>query len=769
VSFRLRSVARGASFLCLALSLTAEENPRFLLSAPQVMKTGWNARILKHHDLNQDGLEDLAYYNLDRSRIEFLYRTKNGKIPVRVRSAQPDRWEPPLEDAPYVKEFLFISEELTTFAFGDLNDDGSTDLVRGSPEDGLRIHFRTKDNKWSKPIEIESKTLKTHSRAIKVVGKSKGSPARIFLFTEDGLEILPFAKGKPVYPSKLFREDAQRANGLDLLDLDEDGHLDWLYSTPGSERSLRIRHGGPDGFGPERSFELALGSSFNPLPKGKRGKGPVRFSAIDRLSGEAMVFSFSKERPDEQDGLAVSNFDVFPQDQKRTSWVYSDFDGDGKKDVVTASSTKGEILYLSGRGSMSFSNPVSYPSLNGITSICSVRLSPKAVGLLVLSPEENLVGLTHFRRERGSSKCSFAFPVPIPVKGETVGAYSADVDDDGKDEIILIVEEKSDFVMQVWQVKGQKSFNLLSEMDLDFRREPSGVFPCLLDGDESIDFLVLSEREPSLVLLNEGEGKFKESCKDSSIRKSVLSELVPSRIGTADLDGDGKPELLVAGKGQVRALNWSKDDLIVSQQFNATEPQGDLTVPVFLDLDGNGKTELLYYHSGGYWEALEKDAGETYRSAYKMEDEPVLPGKTAVDSSNGKHSLLVFGKSALQLIGKDEGRLALQVESRYLTDLPKIEHAAVDWGDFNHDGKLDLLCIDGRRHFLEFLAFDEQKKQWKSVLHFKVFEENLHYQGKKGAAFEPREGYVLDLNGDGRDDIVFLVHDRLLCYYQETP
>ena len=765
----LRPFAFGASFFCLAAGLAGEDSPRFLLSAPQVMKAGWNARILKHHDLNQDGLADLAYYNLDRSRIEFLYRTKDGKVPPRVRSAQPDRWEPPLEDAPYVKEYLFISEELTTFAFGDLNDDGSTDLVRGSPEDGLLVHFRTKDNKWSKPVEIETKTLKAHSQAVKVMGKSKDSPARIFLFTEEGLEILPFAKGKPLYPSALFREDSKRANGLDLIDLDEDGHLDWLYSTPGSERSLRIRHGGPDGFGPERSFDLALGSSFNPLPKSKKSKLPVRFCAIDRLSREAMVFSFSKERGKEADGLAVSNFDVFPQDQKRTSWVYSDFDGDGKKDVVTASSTKGEILYLSGQGAMGFSNPVPYPSLNGITSISSVRLSPKTVGLLVLSPEENLVGLSHFKRERGASKGSFAFPVPIPVKGETVDAFSADVDGDRKDEIILVVEDGSDFALQVWQVKGQKAFNLLSEIELDFRREPSGVFPCLIDGDESVDFLVLSEREASLVLLNQGEGKFKESCQDSSIRKSVLSELVPSRLGTADLDGDGKPELLVAGKGQVRALNWSADELIVSQQFNASEPQGDLSVPVFLDLDGNGKTELLYYHSGGYWEALEKDSGKTYRSAYKMEDEPVLPGKTAVDSSGDAHSLLVFGDSALQIMTKGGGRLELKVESRYLTDLPKIEHAAVDWGDFNHDGKLDLLCIDGRRHFLEFLSFDAKSKQWKSVLHFKVFEENLHYQGKKGSAFEPREGYVLDLNGDGRDDIVFLVHDRLLCYYQDTP
>lgn len=764
-----RSFVCRVSFFCFAFGLTGEEKPRFLLSAPQVMKAGWNARILRHHDLNKDGLEDLAYFNLDRSRIEFLYRTKDGKAPPRVRSAQPDRWEPPLEDAPYVKEYLFVSDELTSFAFGDLNDDGAADLVRGSPEDGVFVHLRTKDDKWSEPMEIETKTLKAYSQAIKIMRKSGDSPARIFLFTEEGLEILPFGKGRPLYPSKLFREDAKRANGLDFLDLDGDGRLDWLYSKAGSDRSLRIRLGVSDGFGPERSFDLALGSSFNPLPKAKRGKAPVRFCAIDKLSGESLIFSFSKERKDDAEGLVVSNFDVFPQDQKRTSWVYADFDQDGQKDVVTASSTKGEVLFLAGQGSMGFSNPVAYPSLNGITCLSSVRLPSKEVGLLVLSPEENLVGLSHFKFEKEESKGNFDFPVPIPLKGEALDAFCIDVDGDEKDEVILVVEERSDFSLQIWQVKDRKSFALLSETELDFRREPSGVFPCLIDRDESMDLLVLSEREPSLVLLNQGEGKFKESNADSSIRKSVLAELVPSRLGTADLDGDGSPELLVAGKGQVRALNWSEGELIVTRQFNATEPQGDLSVPVFLDLDGNGKTELLYYHSGGYWEAIEKDAGNTYRSAYKMEDEPVLPLSVAVNSSGEAHSLLVFGNSALQLLNKEGRRLNLQVESRYLTDLPKVEHAAVDWGDFNHDGKPDLLCIDGRRHFLEFLAYDEKRKQWKSALHFKVFEENLHYQGKKGSAFEPREGYVLDLNGDGRDDIVFLVHDRLLCYYQETP
>ena len=74
---------------------------------------------------------------------------------------------------------------------------------------------------------------------------------------------------------------------------------------------------------------------------------------------------------------------------------------------------------------------------------------------------------------------------------------------------------------------------------------------------------------------------------------------------------------------------------------------------------------------------------------------------------------MVFGSSAIQLMKKEGRRLDLKIESRYLTDLPKVEHAAVDWGDFNHDGKPDLLCIDGRRHFLEFLAYDEKSKQWK--------------------------------------------------------
>ena len=65
--------------------------------------------------------------------------------------------------------------------------------------------------------------------------------------------------------------------------------------------------------------------------------------------------------------------------------------------------------------------------------------------------------------------------------------------------------------------------------------------------------------------------------------------------------------------------------------------------------------------------------------------------------------LLVLGNSGFQIITKpDKKTLSVNVESKYLTDLPKIRYNGIESGDFNNDGMPDLVCLDGKKVFWNF-------------------------------------------------------------------
>ena len=80
----------------------------FRLSPPEIVKASWNARSFLAEDLNKDGLTDLIFFNPEKSRIEILYRTVDGKVPERIVPVKQNRWDPFLEDAPYKKEYILV-------------------------------------------------------------------------------------------------------------------------------------------------------------------------------------------------------------------------------------------------------------------------------------------------------------------------------------------------------------------------------------------------------------------------------------------------------------------------------------------------------------------------------------------------------------------------------------------------------------------------------------------------------------------------------------
>jgi hypothetical protein len=82
-------------------------------------------------------------------------------------------------------------------------------------------------------------------------------------------------------------------------------------------------------------------------------------------------------------------------------------------------------------------------------------------------------------------------------------------------------------------------------------------------------------------------------------------------------------------------------------------------------------------------------------------------------------------------------------------------------GDFDHDGVPDVAVVDRDVPGVQIVAGGAQGLQ--RALSIPVFETPPRSQPGP----EPRELAVGDLDGDGRQDFVLIVHDRLLIYLQQ--
>ena len=86
-------------------------------------------------------------------------------------------------------------------------------------------------------------------------------------------------------------------------------------------------------------------------------------------------------------------------------------------------------------------------------------------------------------------------------------------------------------------------------------------------------------------------------------------------------------------------------------------------------------------------------------------------------------------------------------------------------GDLNQDGRKDLVFLETAKNYLELVIFD-RSGQLVPANRWQVFEERT-FRGRRSDQPEPREAMILDVTGDKKNDLVIIVHDRILVYPQE--
>jgi uncharacterized protein (DUF2141 family) len=232
-----------------------------------------------------------------------------------------------------------------------------------------------------------------------------------------------------------------------------------------------------------------------------------------------------------------------------------------------------------------------------------------------------------------------------------------------------------------------------------------------LDGDGDLDLLVGSKIEPS----DGTTGRIHVFENVGSARRPSFRERAPLAMSGAyhyapeagDLDGDGRPDLLVGtwnddvlhyrNMGAAGAAGPGQFELVAEPLVELT--RGSNSTPALGDVDGDGDLDLFVGEASGTINFY-RNAGTPKEPRFEL----VGDEWEGIDVGRRSHPSLVDldGDGDLDLvIGNEDGELRVwrnrgtPAEPRFLEEpsarLPRLPYAAPAFGDLDGDGALDLV------------------------------------------------------------------------------
>ena len=770
----LRRLGYGLALLA-ALSSGAAAEPALEFDGPQVLKLDWATRALNATDLNNDGLQDLALVNNDRAQLELLYQRDPQAPAERGKTALNGhkRWVPDVEDAGFERASIAIGFPVFDLAVGDLNGDGRDDLVYSAREVPLTVRYQGEDGKWNATQQFDGFDALGWKHTLKIADLDGDQRAELLVMSGDALRVFNQDDQGQLQQAELYYVSGDNPFNLLLEDVNEDGRLDVLYVTTQGDQSLVLREQlASGGFGAERRFVLqrpvravqALRSSE---------VGGVSFCALDSRNGGLEFFRLQPS-PDEASaaGTALPSPEIYPifkAGRQSASYALGDLDGDGQQDLLVANPDAAELVLFLQQGDH-FARPQRFPSLSAIRSITSGRFfSQPGEHVVVISAQENTLGLSHLNE---AGRLSFPRQLGISA-GDPLVCQAVDLDADGADELALVTELDGELVLTLAQPSDrnapQAAWTVRSRTSLTgVKRKPVAIRALDIFADGRRGLMVFVPREAPLLLAPKSADAFELAAlaEQSTLRESLLKGITQSQVSVFDVDGDGVNELIVGRTGYARALRVEAGELEMVDQFNARRGDDAVSAVVPIYADGQLAQLVFYVAAMGEFQALERDRDGVFR--YRSTE--------LVGTINLRHWQPLAGRSGSQghlFAGADRfWRLPTAAKGwtrvvldRYETRLEAVHYSDLHCADFDGDGLSELVALDGKRHLLELLA--QGAGDWGSRLYWQVFEQNLHYQGRQGAAVEPRQVLVAELSGDDKLDIALLVHDRVLIYPQQ--
>ena len=757
----------------LAASLTAQDVPVVTpqpvrLGGPEVAKVSWDSGSATPGDFDSDGRLDLALINNDNAKLVILYQRNPGagKDSAKQRVISRDRWEPVIEDSRFEKTSLPSEQRHFAMAAGDFDGDGQLDLALTGATDALTVRFQGNDHTFGKTWKWKGFEPLPNSLTMASADFDGDKKADLAVLAKGKLLVFRQKEGgfgEPV----VYATGEEKAGYLMAQDADGDGATDLLYLAASGEGALRFRRQtGPGAFASEVSipYQIPADGLFPSRDALKR----LVLTRVNPKSAliERHALAFGGDKPLDGDTLLPTVY-APPGGVKGAIYAQGDLNGDGLADIAMADSKSAQVVVFLQREDGSYAEPVSFPSLSGINGLMPLPWKNGLGCALAVSSAKEGTGISCFNADG-----RLEFPLPQTLKGVPAAMTSVDLKGDGKFTLVVLSGESRDWQMHLVSSADGIKWQPVSIPLKALKKEPLAIKTGDLNGDGKPDLLILTGKEPALIMLAKADGSgFEEPLAETATIRSQLADLTPERVSVMDIMNDKRAEIVISGAGYARSLSLTPDnkDIVIADQYNARQPDDKLATPAFSDVDGDNAPELIFSESGTPWlQVFKRDSAAVYRSTRRLDSGssdtieiiPVKLGKTTVPH------LLLAGRERFRTAPLAGSRPRMELLTSYETDLKNCRYYMALPGDLNGDGKEEITAFDGSSNLMEVLAPAAAAGQpWSSLMHFVLFEENIHFRGRKGIE-NVREAFIRDFTGDGKDDLLVLLHDRVLLYPQ---
>lgn len=244
-----------------------------------------------------------------------------------------------------------------------------------------------------------------------------------------------------------------------------------------------------------------------------------------------------------------------------SSAVVMDLDGDGQLDLVTANSGDHSVSVLLGRGKGAFQARVDYPLAGSGTAVAAADLNGDGKpDIVVTSTGNGDVVSVLLGRGDGTLQPRSDFPAPLSL------AFAvADVNRDGKLDVAVTGAD----VGSVSVLLGNGDGTLQPKVDVPIGQDPLSIAIADVNGDGKPDLIVGDTTTKYVVgaLLGNGDGTFQPQI-DSSSTAIPNAVMQATAIAVGDIDGDGKLDMIavadMTGDGTLDLVVTSRDTSTVS-------------------------------------------------------------------------------------------------------------------------------------------------------------------------------------------------------------